>query len=93
MDAAHKLFRELSEDLKEKEIAIYQRGIADSVVDERTKVQLKDLPGNLPQLSQLIGFFQSSTMKIPEVRDLIKGGSREKAQLFYFHALENNWIF
>jgi len=56
-------------------------------------IKIKDLNNNIPELSQLIGFFDSNAIRSPEVRKLIKGGPKEKAYLLFFHALENNWLF
>ena len=47
----------------------------------------------MPNLSQMIGFYNTATIRTKELRDRLKGDLKDKSELLYFHALENNWLF
>ena len=47
----------------------------------------------MPELSQLVGFYESSTIRTDEIRNLIHGRGLDKAFFVYYHGLENNWLF
>ena len=72
---------------------IYKQGIHDYMKDNQTTIKISHLNKNLPELSQLIGFFDSNTLTTDELTNLIKGSSNDKACLLLDLALENNWLF
>ena len=47
----------------------------------------------MPEMSQMVGFYESSTIRTEEIRNLIHGTGQDKAFFVYYHGLENNWLF